>query len=57
MGLCNFKLLQRKQKRLSPTRETAAVNYSIGLPPIYHAFTSFWQHNIPALRAKVQQII
>ena len=38
MGLCNFKLLQRKQKRLSPARETTVLKYSVGLPLIYHIF-------------------
>ena len=39
MGECNFKLLKRKQKRLSPARETAALKYSVCLPLIYHIFT------------------
>lgn len=39
--MCNFKLLQRKQKRLSPAKGTAALKYSVGLPLIYHIFTTF----------------
>ena len=57
MGLCNFKSLQRKQKRLPPVRKTVAVKYLIEFPRIDHVFTPFRKHNIPALGAKVQQII
>lgn len=56
MGLYNLKLFQRKQKWLSPTRETVILNYSMVLPPTHHVFTPSRQHNIPALRAKVYHI-
>ena len=37
--MCNFKLLQRKQRRLPPAQETAALKYLIGLPRVDHVFT------------------